>query len=215
MLEMLLAAHASEDNGLLYTFLREETGPAFSDVVTAADITGGTVRNGTAWLRFKENASGQEWIVAKTPVVYGVTMANLDSLNVFLGKNIAVGGVNYFCRSIGMTKTGSFTSADVANGANATVTSDNFLAMSEFNQMFYPILDITGTSVDGIRFGTSAKYTTTDIGLSYPQDAQIGSERNPQGYHLVLNYVQIGTRRLSRTGSNIGWGWRPMMMVMP
>lgn len=213
MLDILLAAkNANDASQLRFSFNGETSGPTYLAVRNAAGFTTGATRSDNTWLGFTEKANGDVWIIPKFCIAYNVTMAAMSALNVFNGKTIQVSGRNYYCKSISMTKNNSFTASDVANGGVAVANNGTVFADSDFNHLFYPIIAGDGSSPEGIKYGTAASYTGTQLGFaSGTPNATIGREENESGYHILVNSNYPMTNRYSRTGSSTSWGWRPML----
>ncbi|WNT48279.1 hypothetical protein SPLA5a_PHROGS00196 [Salmonella phage SPLA5a] len=190
----------------------EVVGPTYTQVNDAMGFVGGTRYQGDAYVSFTEVNTGDVWYIAKAQTIANIDHSVLDAAGGFRGKNITISGAGYFARTLYMTRDG-FTSADVRNGGSVTYSANSTFAFSEFNKIFYQILGLNGASVEGIQYGTAAKFTAAQLGFHQNAGgALIGAEVNPDGYRIVQ--AAGWTTRLSRKLASPYHGWRPMLKVL-
>lgn len=210
MFELMAVGQGNSPNSK-FKYLGETTGPTYTEVLDAMGIVGGTRQQGNAYLSFLEEGAGDIWLVAKKQVVSNVEHSKIDAAGGFSGKSINIAGESYFCRTMGMTTRG-FTSADIPSGGVGQVayTKDSTFANSEFNKIFYQVVNLTGESAEGIEYGTAAKFSLSDLGFSSAVNgAIIGREASPDGYRIVVaGNFQV---RYSRKLVSPYHGWRPML----
>lgn len=209
MLELLAAGDQGKMGTGGFKYLDSVTGPTYTQVNDAMGFVGGTRLAGDAYMSFLEEDTGDIWLVAKAQTIYNLAHNTLDDAGAFSGKVIAIAGEQYFCRTVKMTTRG-FTNSDLPNGGSVVYTATSTFAHSEFNNIFYQVLGLNGQSVEGIEYGTSAKFSPAQLGFHAGQGgALIGAEVNPDGYRVVQ--AAGYTSRLSRKVVSVYHGWRPML----
>ncbi|QQG33369.1 hypothetical protein [Pectobacterium phage PcCB7V] len=209
MLELLSAGDQGKVGTGKFKYLDSVVGPTYTQVNEAMGFVGGSRITGDAYMSFLEEDTGEVWLVAKSQTIYNLDHNLLDAAGAFSGKVITIAGEQYFCRTVKMTTRG-FTNTDLPNGGSVVYTAASTFANSEFNNIFYQVLGQNGQSVEGIEYGTSAKFSPAQLGFHAGQGGSlIGAEVNPDGYRVVQ--AAGYTSRLSRKAVSVSHGWRPML----
>jgi hypothetical protein len=162
-----------------------------TDLATAVGLTAGTVTNaGTPWLMIVEN--GITYYLAKTSMRHTVTKEQLIAANIVNGsKTIQIGGKTYKVRL--MTGRDAATSNTVAG---------------EWLHWYTNLTD-----------GTWAFYTTTDLitGTGAANNGQLPlvQENDTRG-HAANGYPNLmGAWYQNPNVTNAGYGWRPVLELVP
>lgn len=216
MLEHLFnGGGVSYDGPDSFTFLGESTVVGtYTDIATACGMTTGTLMPNLPLLSFKPNDRDETWYVPKSVIRHTFSLELPFELGIAKGKEVVINGVVYTVRLLrGATGT------VVNHGLNSAYyyTANDEYINSEFNKMFYPILGLAGSSVEGIPYGTQAKYTQIEIGFSSAggtAQASVMQEREIQNnYYLIVQGSNGLRNRIVRTGGAVsGTGWRPVLI---
>lgn len=183
---------------------------SYSSLCSTLGVTAGVLHNeGSGWLRF--TLEEKELIVAKKSIRHSISWLQLNSAGVVTGsKIITIHGKQYRVRLL--------------RGADSNPTSVspgyyvNGTHNSEWSKLFYPL--VTGDSNLPVEIrNPAAPYTNTDLGIisgngggtwCRETNSSITNGRTWRGMYSV---TYIG--RQDYTFSNIGFGWRPCLELIP
>ncbi len=184
-------------------------------LAAAVDLSQGTVfNNNTAWLKF--SLDDKILLVPKKPLRYNVSWDHLNALGIVAGsKQITIGVHTYKIRLIRGSNQSPSTRPSPPNKYDAAQSNN-----SEWNRLFYPIVDKAGTSPEGIVYGKWAKYPTVEFGIQetlpttgvlnwcqeMTTDVNVAVMRGYQG----VNWFHGG----HANSTDAGFGWRPVLELV-
>ena len=131
------------------------------------------------WLKFI--IDNRITYVSKQPIIDSISYSNLKAKDLINGDTVReIKGVNY---SIRVPRGSLLPYPDILSSSEQH--PDTF--DSEWNRMFYPIVDLPGVSDDGYAFGTFAKYTEDELGIgSNPSQVTICREVSGRDSGLIV-----------------------------
>ena len=231
MLDILTIGQTSRPNGDIgrVSYLGEATGPSWLLVNTEMGLTGGTQYPGSEYFKFADIDSGDTWLLAKSQSVANLIIDSYLDNGAFSGKEIAIEGKRYFCRTFRMCRGGKFSSLDISDGATLTTYDANSVfANSEYNRLIYPLMarpnGARAATPDGITYGSSASFTPAQLGIKSGGGtpgfggSPIGGDLHTSGkQYITTNDQNYGLGRYSRGGAVVSpyHGWRPFLKEIP
>lgn len=201
MLEALL------NSGIKDGYIGQVSGANFITYGGLSNLVGyseGTLYTDQGWLSFIYN--GKLTRVAKGAVRYHITHAGLNALGLVSGKNVMINGESWTVRLIKGT-----------DGTPFSTESNVKIANSEWNRLFYPIVNTpTGVSPEGIVYGSQAKLSLTEIGMSGSAlgRATICQELSTGGLIVNRGFTSATLIALRSDAASVddGRGWRPILI---
>lgn len=177
---------------------------SYADLSQLVGYTEGNLNTDEGWLSFM--FEGKLTRVAKGAVRYHVTHAAMRTLGLVDGKDVVIDGQLWTVRLIKGT-----------DGTPFSSESNVKIANSEWNRLFYPIVSSpTGTSPEGIVYGSQAKLSPTSIGMagSALGRATICKELSSGGLMVGRGFTSVTLIALRSDAASVdnGRGWRPMLI---
>ncbi|QPI18095.1 hypothetical protein POP15_047 [Pectobacterium phage POP15] len=201
MLEILMADHTKEG------YIGQVDSADFISYADLSQLVGyseGNLNTDVGWLSFM--VDGKLVRVAKGAVRYYVTHAAMSALGLVDGKDVVIDGQLWTVRLINGTDGTPFSSE-----ANVKI------ANSEWNKLFYPIVSSpTGTSPEGIVYGSQAKLSPASIGMAGSGQGRATICRELSSGGLIVNRgftsVTLIAIRSDAGSVDNGRGWRPILI---
>ena len=224
MIEQLLTVSTSEKVSEV-EFLGEVATANFisgATLATQIGLTAGTAQHSNEpWLHFA--LDGVELYVAKKPYRHSLSWDHINAAGAVFGdKTIEINGKTYKVRLLKSVANGNTYTGDAGH--------DPIQAYgSEWNRLMYPIhsgkhtdaSNPTPVSGEGIRFGTLAQYTDTDLVVDY----RVGNgsyswcqETPSSSTGARVRRGGTGVSRLywyTASGVSSPYGWRPVLELVP
>lgn len=189
----------------------------YANLATAVSMDTTTTGNGNAiaanasdpWLHFIDN--GKEFYIAKKAIRSSVLWTRMNTLGIVTGtKTVVIDGKTYKVRLM-----------------TGTSTDPGTTAGGEWNTYFYPLYNQPGVVDPMFQTTRWANYTNADLGLStsatYPgtmtlvqsRRAAGGTDYNARGWGSTTAEVMTKVHYQAGDSTNAGYGWRPVLELVP
>lgn len=210
MLEFTMCKLPKVDNGD-YTYVKETALAQYASLKSALGLLAGTWVSDSAWLEY--SLGGKACYVSKRCVCNGITFNVLYDRGLVEGVTITLGGKQYLCRFI-RGAAPAYLNAMPNIADYGSYPANEVFSKAEFMRLFAPILNKTGNSVDGIPFGTHAKFTPQQLGF---QVQTAGNSTMCAEHNATMQLMRGSTDETfacvrSRTQMSMYWGFRPILI---
>ena len=194
-----------------YVYVREYALITYADLKTALAISSGSWVSDSAWLEYRLGTKA--CFVAKRCVCTGILYNVLYNLGMVDGVTITIGGKQYLCRFIRGANP-PYLNAMPAIADYGNYPADAVFSKAEFIRLFAPILNKSGNSVDGIPYGTQAKFTPAQLGFQAVTSGNSTMCAEHNGTSMLMRGSSDETFACvrSRTTANTYWGFRPILI---
>lgn len=215
MLESLLSAKkvGSPTTGE-YTFLGEEAVGLYPDL-NAASAQWGSGFGGNIFLKYYSHLEDKNCYIPKKVISINGITGELVTKGLAVGKEITFNKRRFFCRLIRGANTDPINSMPAQSDVTVYPNVPLF-AFSEFNWLFNPIVNMAGTSPEGMVYGSAAKYALADLGFGGATNGNATICGNYRTGQMLLrgssNQLWAGMR--SQSQQNAYWAYRPILFEL-
>lgn len=196
-----------------YIYTNESSLMNYTSLKTLLGLDDGTWLNDSLWLQY--TLGNKLAYMAKRCVCTSIAYNTLVAAGLVEGKVITWGTKQYRCRLIRGTAqvypNGIPVISDLTNyPANAMFSN------AEFIRLIAPVLNKTGRTVEGIAYGTKAKFTLAQLGF---QGASTGNSTMCAEHNSTSMLMRGSTDETfaclrPRTDKSTYWGFRPLLIEL-
>lgn len=211
MLEFSLCTDQASLATAEYVYVAEATPFTYADVKAALGATTGAWVSGNAWLKYQLGT--KTVYLAKKCIATQISFDTLNGYGMVDGRIINLGGVDYLCR-LPRGGTPPYLNALPSFADVNPYPANALFSYAEFMRLLAPIINKSGSSAEGIPFGTSAKISTVNLGFA---SATAGNSticaEHTSGAMLLRGSTDerfAGVR--SRSTTSTYWGFRPLLI---
>lgn len=196
------------------TFISLDSVNSYSNLAKACGITTGTVTGDNRFLRYFSSGLNKEVLVPIKGVVTDISFDALRSLGLVDGKEITFAGNNYLARFIRGANVGDDGKLPTSGFDYSTYPNNELFAFCEYNKIFCPVVNMSGSSPEGIVYGSQAKYALSEFGFGSATRANSTFCLNYNSNNVLLrgssNPNFSGQR--GRASTSTYWAYRPILI---